>query len=56
MIVERTPRVRRAIERALLARDRVEIAAVERLLDVLKLEARRSRARTARVRRVRRSR
>ena len=34
------PPLRRALERALLARDRAELAAAERLLGVLRVEAR----------------
>lgn len=34
------PKLSRAIERALLVRDRLEIAAAERLLGALKIEAR----------------
>ena len=40
MSARKTPKLGRAIERALLVRDRLEIAAAERLLSVLKVEAR----------------
>jgi hypothetical protein len=48
MTARKKPRLRRAIERALLARDRIEIAAAERLLSALRLEGRRKKTRTAR--------
>jgi hypothetical protein len=40
MTTLKRPRVRRTLERALLARDRVELAAAERLLALLKAGAR----------------
>jgi hypothetical protein len=45
MTTRKRPRLRRALERALLARDRVEIAAAERLLALLKVDARKPRRR-----------
>ena len=45
MTTARSPRLRRMVERVLLARDRMEIAAAERLLAVLKVEARRKKQR-----------
>ena len=39
------PRLRRSIERALLVRDRLELNAAERLLALLKVEARKKRRR-----------
>jgi len=53
MATLKKPRPRSAIERALLARDRIEIAAAERLLSALKLSARRKKTGVARPRRKR---
>jgi hypothetical protein len=44
----KTRRLRRAIERALLARDRAEIAAADRLLAVIERPSRRNAARPRR--------
>jgi len=55
MTTRRRPRLRQAIEQALLARDRIEMAAAERLLTAMKLEKRRKKTRAAR-RRPRRAR
>lgn len=53
MTTRKKPKLRRALERALLARDRIEIAAAERLLSALKLSARRKKTGVARPRRKR---
>jgi len=45
MAARKKPKLRRAIERALLARDRAEIAAAERLLRLLKVDARKPKRR-----------
>jgi hypothetical protein len=45
MATAKRPRLRRTIERALLARDRLELRAANRLLELLKAGARRKRQR-----------
>ena len=45
MTTGKTPSLRRTIERALLARDRMEIATTERLLALLKIDPRRTKRR-----------